>query len=252
MEFNVAKLGEFEYLDEGEGEVMLCLHGLFGALSNWGGFVKYFSKTHRVIVPFLPIYVKTEIEATLNGLSGFVNDFVQTIDLKDDFYLVGNSLGGHLAMVYYLSYQAPVKSLVLTGSSGLFEKGMGSSFPKRSNKEFIRDRIAYTFYSPESATDELIDEVFDIVNNTRKAIRIIRVARAAQRHNMSDDLEKIEVPTLLIWGLNDNITPTYVAHEFNKLLPNATLKFIDKCGHAPMMERPEEFNTILEHFLEKL
>ena len=67
---------------------------------------------------------------------------------------------------------------------------------------------------------------------------------------MSKEITQIQVPTLLIWGLNDTITPPYVAHEFNRLIPNSKLFFIDECCHAPMMEKPVEFNHILENYLQ--
>jgi len=142
-----------------------------------------------------------------------------------------------------------VRRLVLTGSSGLFENSMGSSFPKRGNYDFVQQRVAYTFYDPNIATKELVDEVFDVTNSNSKCLRIISIARSAQRHNLSKELQSILVPVLLVWGLNDTITPPVVAHEFARLLPNADLRFLDHCGHAPMMERPAEFNELLKQFL---
>ena len=68
---------------------------------------------------------------------------------------------------------------------------------------------------------------------------------------MASEITNITVPTLLVWGLNDTITPPMVAHEFNRLIPNSTLKFIDKCSHAPMMEHPGKFNELLEAFIKK-
>jgi pimeloyl-ACP methyl ester carboxylesterase len=68
---------------------------------------------------------------------------------------------------------------------------------------------------------------------------------------MAKEVTKINVPTLLIWGLNDTITPPIVAHEFNRLIKGSVLHFIDRCGHAPMMEHPEKFNKILLQFLRK-
>jgi len=65
-------------------------------------------------------------------------------------------------------------------------------------------------------------------------------------------LSKIKIPVALIWGKNDKITPPEVAVEFNQLLPDSELNWIDLCGHAPMMERPTEFNEILSKFLEKI
>lgn len=85
-----------------------------------------------------------------------------------------------------------------------------------------------------------------------KAIKIIALAKSAIRNNLGEELSQIKQPTLLVWGQNDTITPPFVAKEFNRLIPNSELHFIDKCGHAPMMEVPGEFNTILHRFLEKL
>ncbi|GGG31284.1 alpha/beta fold hydrolase [Pontibacter amylolyticus] len=250
MNLQVKHEGEFQYIDEGEGEVLLLLHGLFGALSNWNGVVDYFSKSYRVVIPLMPIYEMALHKAGVPGLVAFIEDFVKFKNLSN-LTLLGNSLGGHVALVYTLKNPAKVKRLVLTGSSGLFEDSMGGSFPKRGNYEYVKERVGYTFYSPETATKELVDEVFDITNSNAKCLRIIAIAKSAQRHNLGKDLENIQVPTLLIWGLNDTITPPLVAHEFNRLIVNSELYFIDKCGHAPMMEHPERFNSILDKFLAK-
>ncbi len=178
----------------------------------------------------------------------FVQNFVRFKNL-DNLTLLGNSLGGHVALVYTLHNPGQVKRLVLTGSSGLFEDSMGGSFPKRGSYSYVEERVAYTFYNPATATKELIDEVFNITNSNSKCLRIIAIAKSAQRHNMAKDITRLQVPTSLIWGLNDTITPPPVAHEFNRLIRNSELHFIDQCGHAPMMEHPEEFNRILKKFL---
>jgi len=140
--------------------------------------------------------------------------------------------------------------MVLTGSSGLFEDAMGNSFPKRGTYQFIEDKVRYTFFNPNIVRKEYIDRIFKITQDILKALRIVRVARYAQKNNLSQDLPKISTRTLLIWGLNDTITPAHVGHEFARLLPNSTLKFIDKCCHAPMIENPEKFNEILSEFLD--
>ena len=236
------------YVEEGEGPVLLLLHGLFGALSNWEGVVNRFSKDFRVISPRLPIYEMPIREAGLDGLRMFVEDFVALKKLND-MIIMGNSLGGHIALIYTLNNSDKVKKLILTGSSGLFEDSMGGSYPKRGNYQYIKERVSYTFYDPEVATKELIDEVFEITNSIPKCLRIVAIAKSAQRNNMADEIPNIKIPTLLVWGLNDTITPPMVAHEFNRLIPNSDLKFIDKCCHAPMMEHPETFNELVADFL---
>ncbi|MEJ1236855.1 alpha/beta hydrolase [Chryseolinea sp. T2] len=248
MALSVKEENGYKYVEEGQGPILLLLHGLFGALSNWEAVVGGFSDRYRVVIPMLPIYEMPIREAGLEGLSRFLKEFVDFKGL-DNMILIGNSLGGHVGLLYTLNNQEKVKKLILTGSSGLFEDSMGGSYPKRGNYDYIRERVAYTFYDPKVATKDLIDEVFDITNSIPKCLRIVAIAKSAQRNNLADEIPNIKVPTLLVWGLNDTITPPLVAHEFNRLIPNSELRFIDKCCHAPMMEHPEKFNEIVSEFL---
>lgn len=248
MDITIKREGSFEYIEEGSGQPMVLLHGLFGALSNWRFALEDFSDRYRVIIPLMPIYKKTSVTPSVEGLAEFVKDFFDYKGL-DNAIVLGNSLGGHIALVFALAYPERIAGIVLTGSSGLFESGMGSTFPKRGNYPYIKERIEFTFYSPETATSELVEEVFETVNDNYKALRILKVARNAQRHNLRKAIQTITKPVLLIWGLNDNITPPNVGHEFNKLIPNSELRFIDHCGHAAMMEQPELFNKIVGDWL---
>jgi pimeloyl-ACP methyl ester carboxylesterase len=250
MAFTVREEGGYKFIDEGEGEVLLLLHGLFGALSNWEGVIRYFSTKYRVIIPLMPIYEMPIKSAGIEGLVGYVDGFVKLKSL-DKMTLLGNSLGGHIALVYTLNNKNKVNRLVLTGSSGLFENSMGSSYPKRGSYEYVKQRVGYTFYDPETATKDLVDEVFGIVSSIPKCMRIVSIAKSAQRHNMANDITNITIPTLLVWGLNDTITPPIVGHEFNRLIPNSELRFIDRCGHAPMMEYPDKFNRFVQDFLDR-
>ena len=248
MEYEIHKEGKFEYVEAGEGQPLMLLHGLFGALSNFSDLIEHFKHTHKVIVPILPLYDLDLLHTTVKGLAKHVQQF---IDHKgyDQIHLVGNSLGGHVGLVYILSHPEKIKTLTLTGSSGLFENAMGDSYPKRGDYEYIRAKTAETFYDPAVATKELVDEVFEITNSRIKVIKIIALAKSAIRNNLGEELGQIKVPTLLIWGKNDKVTPPFVAEDFHKLIPNSELAFIDQCGHAPMMEVPNAFNEILEKFL---
>ncbi|MES2276855.1 MAG: alpha/beta hydrolase [Bacteroidota bacterium] len=241
----------FSYIDEGEGEVLLLLHGLMGALSNWERVVDEFKSEYRVIIPMLPIYDLPLLTTGVRSLSKYVHKFVKRKGLKN-ITLLGNSLGGHVGLIYTLAHQEYVKALVLTGSSGLYENAFGGSFPRRESYDFVKEKVEYTFYDPATATKDLVDEVFATINDRHKVIRILAMAKSAIRHNMSKDVHKIKVPTALIWGRDDKITPPDVAVEFSQLIPNSELHWIDKCGHAAMMERPDEFNVILKGFLDKI
>ena len=246
----IKEKGGYQYVDEGKGEILLLLHGLFGEMSNWEAVVEHFSKNYRVLIPMMPIYTISLRKAHLEGLIDFVEGFVEMEELKD-LTLIGNSLGGHLALIFMLRNKEISKRMVLTGSSGLFENGMGGSFPKRGSYEYIKEKVQYTFHDPNVATKELVDDVFEVTNNNAKCLRMITIARSAQRNNMAKEIPQINIPTLLVWGLNDTITPPLVAHEFHRLLRKSELRFVDKCGHAPMMEHPSIFNAYVDEFLRK-
>jgi 2-hydroxy-6-oxonona-2,4-dienedioate hydrolase len=251
MNYEIKQEGKFKYIEEGEGEPLMLLHGLFGALSNFMDLIEYFKKRNKVIVPMLPLFDLDLLHTSVGGLEKHVQKFIELKGYQN-IHLLGNSLGGHVALVHALKHSDHIKSLILTGSSGLFENGMGDTYPKRGDYEYIKKKTEVTFYDPATATKELVDEVYEIVNQRVKVIKIIALAKSAIRNNLGDELKEIKTPTLLIWGNNDTITPPFVGKEFHKLIPNSELHFIDLCGHAPMMERPNEFNEILNGFLTKL
>jgi 2-hydroxy-6-oxonona-2,4-dienedioate hydrolase len=251
MQYEIKQQDKFKYLEEGSGEPLVLLHGLFGALSNFASLIEYFRQYNKVVVPILPLLEMDILHTSVGGLAKFVNRFLEARDLQG-VNLLGNSLGGHVGLIHTLKHPERIKSLILTGSSGLFENGMGDGYPKRGDYEYIKKKTELTFYDPRIASKELVDEVYSITNNRLKAIKIIALAKSAIRNNLGEELNQIKQPTLLVWGINDSITPPFVAREFNKLIPNSELHFIDKCGHAPMMEVPDEFNAILHKFLKKL
>lgn len=251
MATKVTKDGQFSYYEQGEGTPIIILHGLMGGLSNFEGVVSFFSKSkYKVVVPELPLYTMPLLRTTVKNIAKFIHKF---IDYKgfEKVILLGNSLGGHVGLLFAKLYPKRVKALILTGSSGLYESAMGDGYPKRGNYEFIKKKSEEVFYNPKVATKEIVDEVFETVNNRGKLIKTLAIAKSAIRHNMAKDLPNMYTPTCLIWGKNDSVTPPRVADEFHELLPDSDLYWIDKCGHAPMMEHPDEFNRLLNEWFEK-
>ncbi len=251
MSITVKEEDGFRYIEEGEGDVLLLLHGLFGALSNWTEVTETYKSKYRVVIPLLPIYELPILTTGVTTLARYILKFVRYKKLSN-INLIGNSLGGHVALIFTLSNPEYVKTLVLTGSSGLYENSFGGTFPRRESYDFIKEKVAFTFHDPAMATKELVDEVFETVNDRNRVIRILAMAKSAIRHNMAKDLSKITIPVCLIWGRNDNVTPPHVAEEFHQLLPNSELNWIDNCGHAPMMEQPKEFIKYLTVFLDRV
>ena len=252
QDWNIIQEGEFKYVETGgSGTPIVLLHGLMGALSNFGDLVDYFSPQYNVVIPLLPIFELPLRKLSVTGLVDYVGRFI-IMKSFDKVHLMGNSLGGHIAQLYTMREPEKVKSMTLTGSSGLFESAMGNTFPKRGNYEYIKKKVESVFYDPKVATKNLVDEVYDIVNNRNKAIRIVATAKSAVRHNLGDKLHGIDTPTLLIWGQQDEVTPAWVGEKFHELIPTSELHLVENCGHAPMMERPEEFNRILKDFIERI
>jgi pimeloyl-ACP methyl ester carboxylesterase len=249
MKFKLKKDKEFNFIEAGEGTPIIVLHGLMGGLSNFEGVTNFFpEKGYKVIIPELPIYSMSLIKTNVKSFANYVKDFLDSRELTD-VILLGNSLGGHIALLFSKMYPEYVKGLVITGSSGLYESAMGSGYPKRGDYEFIKKKAEDVFYDPKTATKEMVDEVYDTVNNRHKLIRTLAIAKSAIRHNMAKDLPKMKQPTCIIWGKNDKVTPPNVADEFHELLPDSDLYWIDKCGHAAMMEIPDTFNKILDEWL---
>ncbi|MCI2230194.1 alpha/beta hydrolase [Polaribacter sp. MSW13] len=237
--------GKFTYAEAGEGSSIIVLHGLMGALSNFDATFNHFSNNgYKVLIPELPLYSLPLLKTNVKNMAKFLYDFIEHKKLEN-VILLGNSLGGHIGLYFTKHYPEKVGALVLTGSSGLYEKAMGDSFPKRGNYEYIKEKTRAVFYDPEIGTKEMVDDVFKIVNDRSAVIRTLSIAKSAIRHNMAKDLPEMKQPTCLIWGKQDTVTPPEVAEDFNRLLPNSDLFWIDKCGHAAMMEKPEEFNKIL-------
>src|SRR4030065_1687287 len=243
--------GKYSYVEAGEGQPIIVLHGLMGALSNFDGVLNYFSeKGYKVIIPELPIYKLPLLKTNVKNLSKFLKDFMAYKKIDKDI-LLGNSLGGHIGLYFTKLNPNNVVALVLAGSSGLYEKSMGDTFPKRGNYEYIKAKTEEVFYDPAIATKEVVDEIFASVNDRVRVIKTLAIAKSAIRHNMAKDLPTMNIPTCIIWGKNDLVTPPEVAIDFQKLLPDADLFWIDKCGHAPMVVHPDEVNKILESWLKK-
>ncbi|WP_431110135.1 alpha/beta fold hydrolase [Winogradskyella poriferorum] len=241
---------DYRYIEVGEGTPIIVLHGLMGGLSNFDAVTRFFGNNgYKIIIPELPIYTMSLLKTNVKSFANYLKDFIEFKGL-DNVILLGNSLGGHIGLYHTKLYPKKIKALVITGSSGLYESAMGSGYTKRSDYEVIKKKAQDVFYDPAVATKEIVDEVYETVNDRNKLIKTLAIAKSAIRHNMAKDLPKMNTPTCIIWGKNDTVTPPEVAEEFHELLPDSDLFWIDKCGHAAMMEHPEEFNKILNSWLE--
>ena len=242
---------KYDYIDQGSGETIILLHGLMGAMSNFKSTLEHLPKHgYRVLLPMLPLYQLPILKTNVKQLAKFINNFTQDLNISK-FSILGNSLGGHIGLILALQNPEKVDRLILSGSSGLYENTLGGAFPKRGDYNYIKTKTEEVFFNPQTATKELVDEVFEIVNNREKVLRVLMMAKSAMRHNMKEELPNITQKTCIIWGKNDKITPPKVGLEFHNDIPKSDLFWINNCGHAPMIEQPKEFNKILADWLKK-
>lgn len=238
------------HIDVGQGQPLIFLHGLFGGLSNWDRVIAFFAAEYRVIVPKLPLLEQDLSHANLDSLVVYLKNLLDKLQLPAAT-LIGNSLGGHLALLFTLKHPEQVKALGLVGSSGLYENAFGNTFPKRGDYEYIKHKVSEIFHNKSVVTKQLVDDVFQTTRSISNSLKIVNYAKSAQRNNLSDSLSDINVPTLIIWGEEDPVTPVGVAKRFHEAINGSTLHIIPCCGHVPMMETPDTFNELLGNFLKE-
>ena len=238
---------QFRWLERGDGEPVVLLHGLMGHMDHWEATLEALGPTARLLAPELPLF-DPRSTTSLAALARYVRDFLDALDIGRAV-LGGNSLGGHIALELALAYPERVNGLVLTGSSGLFERTFTRGVPHRPTTEYVREKMEEVFYDPALVTDAWVESVRRTVTTRVTALRVLKVARAARSRNIEPLLGAIRAPTLLVWGKDDRVTPPEVAERFHRLIPGSTLVFLPSCGHAAMLEQPSRFNAIVEAWL---
>ena len=238
----------FQTLEMGTtGPEIVLLHGLFGALSNWDSVQGLMAEYSRPIALQFPILKGHQSEVKIKALALYTEYFVRSRNLAP-VTLCGNSLGGHVALRLCLAAPDLVDCMVLAGTSGLYEHSV-DSLPVRPGREFVAEHMKRVFFGERFVTDAAIDEITTILEDRSHVLNLIHAARSAKKDNLKDLLGQIKVPTLLLWGEDDEITTPKVAEMFHDLIPNSKLVMIKDCGHAPMIEHPEWFSEEVRKFV---
>jgi pimeloyl-ACP methyl ester carboxylesterase len=199
----------------------------------------------------LPIFETPPDDLSVASLRAHVAAFLDA-ERVPPAVVVANSLGGHVAVDLALDAPERIRALVLTGPSGLFERSFTRGVPHRPSTEFVREKMTEVFHDPAMVTPEWVEAIRRYVSRRSYALRVLQVSRSARRYNLEDRLHEIRCPTLLVWGIEDRVTPRDVAIRFLDRIPSATLRLVPECGHAPMLERPDEFARAVTEFVDSL
>lgn len=238
--------GDHIYLEAGAGKPIIFCHGLFGGIFNIDTVCKEIAKEYRFIMPYLPMYDMALMDCTVQKLGDYLDSFIHDLGLTEAV-VIGSSMGGGAALYYACKPGNKLKGMVLCGSSGLSTIPLAKGFFKRKNYDFVKEATSDIFYDRSIPPDEMVMDVFNAIQNTEVVLRSIRFTKSATNRRMNTELPGIHIPTMLVWGKQDPITPVEVAPQFQHLLPDASLYIINECGHVPTQEKPFQF---LEYFFE--
>jgi pimeloyl-ACP methyl ester carboxylesterase len=240
----------FRWLERGDGDPVVLLHGLMGEMDHWESALETLAAFCRPIALELPLFDTGLMDLSVPGLAEYVRRFMEALELRPSI-IGGNSLGGHLALEA-LAHPELVSGLILSGSSGLFERSFTRNVPHRPSAAYVREKMEEIFYDPTLVTPEWVESIRRIVTTRHLAVRVLRAARAAMRHNLEERLGDVRVPALIVWGKEDRITPPEVAERFHAGIPGSQLVYLPNCGHAPMLEQPEAFDAVVSEWLSEL
>jgi pimeloyl-ACP methyl ester carboxylesterase len=258
------------YWCEGNGSsTIVIVHGFGVAMEHWKECFIALARTHRVYAMDLVGFGKTEkpdVQYSIAYLADFVVEFVKT-QRVDQAVFVGHSMGGAVVMQLALSHPDLVSKLVLVSSAGLgvdASLGMrlltlpyvGEIFVRPNRwllQVFFRDAVYHQDRFPEELVDVYVD-MLALPHAREMRLKILRALASWRGPRewiipMLADLRTLEVPTLILWGKQDNVLPVKNAYEASKKLPNARLHVFDACGHNPQMEYVDDVRRMIAEFV---
>ena len=244
-----ARRPEFRWLEQGAGEPVLLLHGLMGQMHHWDPVIEGLAPRYRPIALTMPILDAALADVSVGGLTAHVLRFLDALDIPR-VIVGGNSLGGLVGLTFAMAHSDRVSGLILSGSPGLPERATARRSWRRPSREYVRRKMEEAVFDPSLITETWVESMRAIMATPASALRVLRLARDARRHNVEHGLGAIGVPTLLIWGREDRITSPELAERFHALIPDAQLVLLARCGHTSMLERPVAFTDAAADWLE--
>jgi pimeloyl-ACP methyl ester carboxylesterase len=254
--------------DPGAAIAVLFVHGLSGSWQNWLENIPYFARNHRVVALDLPGFGHSPLptwEISIESYGRLMHRFCDALGIGD-CAIVGNSMGGFIAAEAAAAEPERFEKLVLISAAGVssarlrrrpaetvarMATGSAPLLMRLQERGMRRPRIRYAtfkglFQHPERLRRELLLEQF---HNGAGRPGFLPAVQGLLGYEMLDQLDDVEVATLIVWGRNDHIVPPQDAIEYGRHLRNSRTVIFGDTGHLPQLERPVRFNRILETFL---
>ena len=258
------------YVDLGEGPVLLFVHGLGAMWQSWLENLPEMARDHRVIALDLPGFGRSEMprEAiSIDGYARFLGHFMDALDIERAI-VIGNSMGGFIGAELAIRDPDRVERLVLVSPAILWQEyrrakpltrlaavteasagralatsqGALATRPRLRNLGLLLSGFRYPhLLSPELATE--------MVRTARRTPGFVPALQALADFPLREELPKLGAPTLVVWGAHDPLVHRKHAHELDRLIPNVTVEIFERTGHEAMAERPERFHRVLREFL---
>jgi pimeloyl-ACP methyl ester carboxylesterase len=258
------------YAEIGEGEPIIFVHGIAGCWRNWLENLPYFGRTHRAIALDLPGFGDSPMpswEITMANYGRLIHDFCERLGIDSVAALVGNSMGGFISTEAVIEEPERFERLVLISAAGISFAEWGGTPLDAASRIFkaaipLMSGERRSYWTRPRGRKLAFGRVVRNPNGLRPELLAEQVRPGLQAPGFSDALTsiwgydtrarlpEIEIPTMVVWGLNDQIVPVEAALGYHRLIPRSRLEIFERTGHLPMLERPSRFNPLLEGFIE--
>lgn len=233
----------------GSGPPLVFLNGLLGMNEHWFAVLGPLSKRWECILLQPPLLEMKGKGCSVDGVTQLTIALLESI-IDEPAVLLGNSLGGHVSLRVAMERPDLVKGLALVGSSGLFERTFEKGVQHSPSREWIDNKIRGLFHDKDfPRIDALVDMAHEKLSQRSAARALVKLGRSAKRDHLGEELHRVTCPVVIPWGRQDAVTPPEVAEQFHSLLPDSRLVWIDECGHAPQIEKPDAVADAVHDFI---
>jgi triacylglycerol lipase len=239
------------YLDAGQGPVLVLIHGLGSSSEVWRDSMRLLARRYRVVALDLPGYGKSDkprADYSIEYHAAALNDFIDALG-ADKVALVGNSMGGWISAITALNHPEKVSHLILVDSAGLRSDKFPSINLNPATKEDERTLLLALFVNKSFVTEKMVNDQWEYRKDMRPTVRATLESLKTKLPFLDDRLKNIKVPTLIIWGRDDTLTPFDYAERLAKGIPGSKLVVIDNTGHIPQVEKPATFYRAVKGFV---